>query len=107
MARRRPYVVLGDCGYDHDKYRRPVWNLGMKPLITDVAPSMSPASGSIAGLGSARSPTCTGSADCGSIGRSAMTSMRGSLILAVPFSAGGDRTFWRAMRWASQQMPIG
>lgn len=31
--RRRPDVVLGDRGYDHDKYRRPVWDLGVKPLI--------------------------------------------------------------------------
>lgn len=30
--RRRPNVVLGDRGCDHDKYRRPVWGLGMKPL---------------------------------------------------------------------------
>ncbi|MET7737627.1 IS5 family transposase [Streptomyces sp. NPDC005402] len=31
--RRRPDVVLGDRGYDHDKYRRLVWGLGVKPLI--------------------------------------------------------------------------
>ncbi|MGW4196481.1 IS5 family transposase [Streptomyces sp. NPDC005004] len=31
--RRRPDVVLGDRGYDHDKYRRLVWELGVKPLI--------------------------------------------------------------------------
>lgn len=31
--RRRPDVVLGDRGYDHDKYRRPVRDLGVKPLI--------------------------------------------------------------------------
>jgi len=31
--RRRPDVVLGDRGYDHDKYRRMVWDLGVKPLI--------------------------------------------------------------------------
>ena len=31
--RRRPDVVLGDRGYDHDKYRRPVWDLGVKPQI--------------------------------------------------------------------------
>nr|WP_308013480.1 IS5 family transposase [Streptomyces sp. REN17] len=30
---RRPDVVLGDRGYDHDKYRRPVRSLGVKPLI--------------------------------------------------------------------------
>jgi hypothetical protein len=26
-------VVLGDRDYDHGKYRRPVWDLGVKPLI--------------------------------------------------------------------------
>lgn len=31
--RRHPDAVLGDRGYDHDKYRRLVWGLGVKPLI--------------------------------------------------------------------------
>ncbi|NEC82554.1 transposase, partial [Streptomyces sp. SID7958] len=31
--RRRPDMVLGDRGYDHDKYRRLVWALGIKPVI--------------------------------------------------------------------------
>ncbi|WP_456294371.1 IS5 family transposase [Streptomyces chartreusis] len=31
--RRRPDVVLADRGYDHDKYRRLVWDLGVKPQI--------------------------------------------------------------------------
>lgn len=31
--RHRPDVVLGDRGYDHDKYRRLVRALGVKPLI--------------------------------------------------------------------------
>lgn len=31
--RRRPNEVLGDRGYDHDKYRRLVRDLGVKPLI--------------------------------------------------------------------------
>ncbi|WP_414930712.1 IS5 family transposase [Streptomyces sp. SHP 1-2] len=31
--RRRPDVVLGDRGYDHDKYRRLVRALGVKPQI--------------------------------------------------------------------------
>ncbi|GGY78514.1 hypothetical protein GCM10010342_77580 [Streptomyces anulatus] len=30
---RRPDLVLGDRGYDHDKYRRLVWDLGVKPVI--------------------------------------------------------------------------
>ena len=31
--RRRPNVLLGDRGYDHDKYRRLVWAQGIKPVI--------------------------------------------------------------------------
>ncbi|WP_405785725.1 IS5 family transposase [Streptomyces sp. NBC_01367] len=31
--RRRPDSVLADRGYDHDKYRRLVWALGVKPVI--------------------------------------------------------------------------
>ncbi|GAA0299511.1 hypothetical protein GCM10010302_42600 [Streptomyces polychromogenes] len=31
--RRRPDGVLGDRGHDHDKYRRLVWDLGVKPVI--------------------------------------------------------------------------
>ena len=31
--RRRPSIVLGDRGYDHDKYRRLVRGLGVKPVI--------------------------------------------------------------------------
>lgn len=31
--RRRPYVVLGDRGYDHDKCRHLVRDLGVQPLI--------------------------------------------------------------------------
>ncbi|MDP9863819.1 transposase [Streptosporangium brasiliense] len=31
--RRRPEVVLADRGYDHDKYRRQVRALGVRPLI--------------------------------------------------------------------------
>jgi transposase len=31
--RRRPDAVLGDRGYDHDKYRRLVRKLGVKPVI--------------------------------------------------------------------------
>lgn len=31
--RRRPDVVLADRGYDHDKYRRLVWRLGVKPPV--------------------------------------------------------------------------
>jgi transposase len=32
-SRRRPGVVLADRGYDHDKYRRLVRDLGIRPVI--------------------------------------------------------------------------
>src|SRR5206468_2899618 len=31
--RRRPDSVVADRGYDHDKYRRLVWQRGIKPVI--------------------------------------------------------------------------
>ncbi|WP_455772330.1 IS5 family transposase [Streptomyces lavendulae] len=31
--RKRPDSLLGDRGYDHDKYRRLVWATGVKPVI--------------------------------------------------------------------------
>jgi transposase len=31
--RRRPDRVLTDRGYDHDKYRRELWQRGVKPVI--------------------------------------------------------------------------
>src|SRR4051812_3980163 len=31
--RRRPKLLIADRGYDHDKYRRLVWQLGIKPII--------------------------------------------------------------------------
>jgi transposase len=31
--RRRPRTLIADRGYDHDKYRRLVWQRGVKPLI--------------------------------------------------------------------------
>jgi transposase len=31
--RRRPERLLADRGYDHDKYRRLVWQRGIKPVI--------------------------------------------------------------------------
>ncbi|GGV22644.1 hypothetical protein GCM10010260_73740 [Streptomyces filipinensis] len=31
--RRRPDVVLGDRGYDRDRYRQLIWDLDVKPLI--------------------------------------------------------------------------
>ena len=31
--RRRPDTVIADRGYDHDRYRRLVWERGIKPVI--------------------------------------------------------------------------
>jgi Transposase DDE domain len=31
--RRRPRTLVADRGYDHDKYRRLVWQRGVKPII--------------------------------------------------------------------------
>jgi transposase len=31
--RRRPDTLIADRGYDHDKYRRLVWQRGVKPVI--------------------------------------------------------------------------
>ena len=31
--RRRPRTLIADRGYDHDKYRRLVWQRGIKPII--------------------------------------------------------------------------
>ncbi|MFB7456182.1 hypothetical protein [Streptomyces sp. NPDC056188] len=75
--RRRPGVVLGDRGYDHDKYRRLVLDLGVKPLIPRRGTaSTAPGSAPNAGSRSARSPVCTGFAVCGSAARSATTSTK-------------------------------
>ena len=32
-ARRRPDSLIADRGYDHDKYRRLLWQRGVKPMI--------------------------------------------------------------------------
>jgi transposase len=31
--RRRPERLIADGGYDHDKYRRLLWQRGVKPMI--------------------------------------------------------------------------
>ncbi|CAL9677506.1 IS5 family transposase ISBugl2 [Streptomyces sp. enrichment culture] len=33
--RRRPDAVLADRGYDHDKYRRLLWQRGIRPVIAE------------------------------------------------------------------------
>jgi transposase len=87
--------VPGDRGYDHDEYRRLVWDLGVKPLIARRGTE----NGS--GLGTqrwvverARSPTCTCSAACGSAGRYATTSTKHSSPSDAHSSAGGDCALW-------------
>lgn len=73
--RRRPDVVLGDRGYDHDKYRRLVWDLGVKPLIAPRGTEHG------SGLGTQlwlverafAHPHWFRRADCGSAGRSETT----------------------------------
>ncbi len=46
--RRRPDVALGDRGYDRNKYRCLVWDLGVKPLIARRG------TGHVSGLGTQR-----------------------------------------------------
>ncbi|MFI2780194.1 transposase [Streptomyces sp. ALB3] len=72
--RRRPDVVLGDRGYDHDKYRRLVCGLGVRPVIARRGTEHGSGLGPAAGPWSAPSPKGPGSAACGSGGRSATTS---------------------------------
>jgi hypothetical protein len=53
-------LVLLDRGYDHDKYRRPLWAGGASsPSSQGVASSTARSSGVSAGLSSAASRTCT------------------------------------------------
>ncbi|WP_282797578.1 IS5 family transposase [Streptomyces sp. CC224B] len=33
--RRRPDMLLADCGYDHDKHRRLLWRRGIRPAIAE------------------------------------------------------------------------
>jgi transposase len=85
--RRRPDVLLADRGYDHDKYRRLVWDLGVKPLISRRGTSTAPAWVPNAGSWSSCSPVWTGSA-----GRYATTSTPYSLWDAASSAGAGSRT---------------
>lgn len=86
--RRRPDVVLADRGYDHDKYRRLLWDLVVKPQIARRGTEHG------SGLGTQRRvverafATCTGSAACASAGRYAMTSTKPSSASLAASSAG-------------------
>ncbi|MFJ8210544.1 hypothetical protein [Streptomyces sp. NPDC096033] len=68
-------IVLGDCGYDQDKYRCLVRARGVKPLIgRRSTESMAPGWELDTGSWKARSRISTGFAACGAVGRYAMTS---------------------------------
>ncbi len=71
--RRRPDVVLGDRGYDHDKYRRLVWALGIKPVIARRGTLMVRGSECTGGSSNAPSPGCTASGAYASAGNGATT----------------------------------
>ncbi|MFF3260286.1 IS5 family transposase [Streptomyces sp. NPDC002932] len=77
--RRRPYVVLGDRGYDRDKYRRLVWALGIRPVIARRGiPHGSGLGVHRGGSSSAPSPGCTASGAYASAGNDATTSTKPS-----------------------------
>ncbi|WP_190086332.1 hypothetical protein [Streptomyces longisporoflavus] len=40
-TRRRPDAVLADGGYDYDRYRRLLWQRGIRPVIAKRGPSVS------------------------------------------------------------------
>ncbi|GIH78218.1 hypothetical protein Plo01_46470 [Planobispora longispora] len=82
--RQRPEVVLADRGYDHDKYRRLVRELQIRPLIARRGTEHG------SGLGEQRWVVEQAfallhlSAACGSAGRSAPTSTRPSSSWPAP-----------------------
>ena len=80
--RRRPRRLFADRGYDHDKYRRLLWQRGIKPLIARRQTGTAPASAASAGSSSARSPGSTTSAACASATSAATTSTKRFLALA-------------------------
>jgi transposase len=87
-ARRRPDLVLGDRGYDHDKYRRLVWALGVKPVIARRGTEHGPGLGTQRWVVERAFATCSGPAACGSAGRYATTSTKPSSPLDTHSSAG-------------------
>src|SRR4051794_30966433 len=75
--RRRPYALLTDRAYDHVKYRRLLWQRGIRPVISEVSRT-APAWASSAMSSSARSPGSTASAALASAGNAATTSTKRS-----------------------------
>jgi hypothetical protein len=68
---KRPFA---DRGYDFDKYRRLLWQSGIKPFVARAALRMGPASATPAGARSGPSTGCTGSSDRGSAANGGPTS---------------------------------
>jgi transposase len=76
--RHRTDVVLGDRGYDHDEYRRLVWDLGVKPLIARRGTEHGSGLGTQRWVVKRAFAHLPGSAACGSTGRYATTSTKPS-----------------------------
>lgn len=77
--RHRPDMLFADRGYDHDKYRRLLWQRGIRPVIAERGQPHG------TGLGVFRwvverthPPGCTASAAYASAGNDAMTSTKPS-----------------------------
>jgi transposase len=87
--RRRPDVVLADRGYDHDKYRRLVRELGIRPLIARRNTEHGSGLGTQRWVVERAFASCTTSAVCGSAGRSATTCTKLSSASDARSSAGG------------------
>jgi hypothetical protein len=56
-------MLIADRGYDHDKYRRLLWQRGVKPIIAPARPGKARASAATAGSSNTPSPGCTTAAD--------------------------------------------
>ena len=72
--RRKPQRLYADRGYDFDKYRRLLWQSGIKPFVARAALRMGPASATPAGARSGPSTGRTGSSDRGSAANGGPTS---------------------------------
>jgi hypothetical protein len=57
--RRRPASLVGDRGYDNNKYRRLLREHGIRPMIARRQASMAPGSAASAGSSNAPSRGCT------------------------------------------------
>lgn len=89
LSRRRPDAVLGDRGYDQDKYRRLVWDLGVKPMIARPGTEHGSGLATQRWSWSGRLFICAGSVACGSAGGYATTPTKPSSPSDARSSAGG------------------